>query len=128
MLKPILSFLHDEGHTVITYFDDALIQGDNFNLCAVSVNCTAEVLDKLGFTIHPVRSVFTLSKSIKFLGFTFNSEETSATLTDAKMEEFQKMCQEAVCLQEIQIQRLAELIGHLIAALPGVRFGTVLKG
>ena len=36
------------------------------------------------------------------------------------------MCEEAACLQEIQIQHLAELIRHLIAALPGEQFGTVL--
>ena len=35
------------------------------------------------------------------------------------------MCQEAACLQEIQIQHLAELIEHLIAHLPGVQFGIV---
>ena len=29
VLKPVLSFLLDEGHTVIMYFDDSLIQGDN---------------------------------------------------------------------------------------------------
>ena len=39
------------------------------------------------------------------------------------------MCQEAACLQEIQIQHSAELIGHLAAALQGVQFGTVfVKG
>ena len=29
VLKPVLSFLHDEGRTVIIYFDDSVIQGDN---------------------------------------------------------------------------------------------------
>ena len=84
VLKLILSFLCDEDHTVIMYFDVTLIQGDNFYLCAEAVNCTAEVADKLGFTIHPVKSVFTPSKSVKFLGFILNSEEMSVTLTDAR--------------------------------------------
>ena len=69
---------------MIMYFDVSLIQGDNFDLCGEAVNCTAEVLDKLGFTIHPVKSVFTPSKSIKFLGFILHSEEMSVTLTDAR--------------------------------------------
>ena len=34
VLKPVLFFLRHEGHTVIVYFNDSLIQGDNFDLCA----------------------------------------------------------------------------------------------
>ena len=69
--------------------------------------------------------MFTPSKSIEFLWFILNSEEMSVTFTDAKQETLQKMSQEAACLQEIQIQHLAELIGHLIAHLPGVQFRIV---
>ena len=101
-----------------------LIQGDNFYLCTEAVNRTAEVLHKLGFTIHPVKSVFTPSKLIRFLGFILNCEEMSVTLTDAKKGKLQKMCQEAACLKEIQIQHLAEHIRHLNAALSGVQFGS----
>ena len=66
------------------YFDDSLVQGDTFDLCAEAFNRVAEVLDKLGFTIRPDKSVFTPSKSIKFLGFILHSEEMSVTLTDAR--------------------------------------------
>ena len=67
-----------------------LIQGDQFDLCAEAVNRTAEVLDMLGFTIQPVRSVFTPSKSIEVLGFILNSEELSVILTDATKEKLGK--------------------------------------
>lgn len=58
------------------YFDDSLVQGDTFDLCAEAFNRVAEVLDKLGFTIRPDKSVFAPSKSIELLGFILNSEET----------------------------------------------------
>ena len=37
----------------------------------------------------------------------------------------QNICEEAPCLQEIQIRHLARLIGHLVVALSGVKFGNV---
>ena len=64
---------------MVIYFDNSVIQEDSFDLCAEAVNHTAEMLGKLGFTIYSVKSVFTPSKLIEFLGFNLNSEEISVT-------------------------------------------------
>jgi hypothetical protein len=125
LLKPVLSKLHEEGHTLLIYFDDTLIQGDSFEDCAKAVNRAATLLDKLGFTIHPKKSVFKPCKAIEFLGFILDSNSMTVRLTDAKIAKIINVCKEVRDNSEIQIQKLAELIGNLVAAVPGVEFGRV---
>ena len=100
---------------------------DPLMLCADTVNCTAEVLAKLGFTIHPVMSVLIPSTVLGQYRFCAVSLflKICLWLTDSKKKHLQNICEEAPCLQEIQIRHLARLIGHLVVALSGVKFGNV---
>ena len=41
--------------TLSLALDDSLIQGVKFELCIQAVNCTAETLDQLEFTTHPLK-------------------------------------------------------------------------
>lgn len=125
ILKPVLATLHEEGHAIIIYFDDSLIQGDTFQLCYHSVERAATLLDSLGFTIHQEKSVFLPTQHIEYLGFVLNSKTMTVSLTDAKKIKIRDLCMETIQLKCITIQRLAEVIGNLVGALPAVQFGMI---
>ena len=42
------------------------------------------LLQNLGFTIHPIKSLFVLSQEINFLGFTINTQRKTITITNEK--------------------------------------------
>ena len=71
LLKPVFSHLWSLVFTILIYIDNSLLQGDTFTECqeAVSLALTCEVLDIVGFMIHPVKSVFKPSQTIEFLQF-----------------------------------------------------------
>ena len=59
------------AHALLIYFDDTFLQGDSYEECVLAVLKTISLLDSLGFTIHPVKSVFHPTQSIEVLGVYF---------------------------------------------------------
>ena len=51
MLKPILASLHSRGQKSVCYLDDLLF-GNLYELCAINVQRTTELLVKAGFVIN----------------------------------------------------------------------------
>ena len=84
LLKPVFSTLRKLGHANVVYIDDSLLQGATVENCSLNVNDTACLLDSLGFTVHPEKSVFKPSQSITFLGFILNSLSMTIRLTEEK--------------------------------------------
>ena len=107
------------------YFDDSLIRGKTRELCEEAVARSAELFDSLGFTIHPRKSVFAPTQIIEFLGFVLDSRSMTVSLTYAKSAKLKQRCIDILQTDMVSIQFLAEFIGHLVAALPGVLFGTI---
>lgn len=120
ILKPVLAHLHQHGHSLVIYIDDSLIQGDTYTLCAEAVHSTAQMLDELGFTIHPAKSMFQPSQSIEFLGFNLDSVAMTVSLTPRKAEQLAESCSKLLNTHAVSIRHLAEVIGKLVAAQPGV--------
>ena len=73
LLKPIFSKLRQYGHHSVIYIDDTCLQGDTYKECMNNVNMTVNLLDKLGFTIHPEKSILSPTQKLSFLGFELNS-------------------------------------------------------
>ena len=107
------------------YFDDSLTQRDTWELCGEPVACSAELIDSLRFTIHPWKSIFAPTQSIEFLGFVLDSRSMTVSLTHTKSVKLKQLCIDILQTDMVSIQSLAEFIGHLVAALPGVLFGTI---
>ena len=107
------------------YFDDSLIQGDTQELCEEAVARSAELSDSLGFTIHPRKSVFAPTQTIEFLGFVLDSRSMTVSLTHTNSARMKQRCIDILQTDMASIQSLAELIGYLVAAVPGVLFGTI---
>ena len=120
ILKPILSHLRGLGFEIVMYIDDSLLLGDTEELCRLAVNRTCKLLDSLGFTIHPVKSVFKPTQTIEFLGFVLNSVTMTVTLSEYKMKKIIQACSDLLEYTKVSIQFLAEVIGQLVASQPGV--------
>ena len=58
-----------KGHILIIYIDDLLLVGHSYEKCVNTIIETLILLEKLGFVIHPVKSVFIPVQEITFLGF-----------------------------------------------------------
>ena len=66
--------------------DDSYLQGQTFSTCEDNVNATVDLLQFLGFTIHPEKTVLAPSQEIEFLGFVLNSVEMKIALVKNENE------------------------------------------
>ena len=89
---------------------------------------TCALLDSLGFTILPVKSIFIPIQSIEFLGFQLDSQKMLdlVSLTNAKATKIRTRCAELSGKQTCSIRHLAQVVGHLVAAHPGVWIAPVI--
>ena len=122
-LKPILTTLHKDGHIASGYLDDIYLQGKNYNDCLRNIINTLKLFIKLGFIIHPTKSIFVPSKEIKMLGFILNSTTMTVHLTPEKKESIKSYCIELLEKQIFTIREIAKVIGKLVASFPGVMYG-----
>ena len=74
ILKPPFSLLRKLGHQSVVYVDDAFLIGSTFIECAQNIDATIDLLQFLGFTIHPKKSILTPTNSLEFLGYIINTE------------------------------------------------------
>jgi len=85
LLKPIFSILRQQGHISVAYIDDSWLTAENFTLYVRNVIDTTTLLDKVGFIIHPEKSVLLPTQTITFLGFVLNSTLMKVTLTQKEL-------------------------------------------
>ena len=116
LLKPALSCLRCLGHTVLAFMDDTLLQGDIEQDCQSAVMATCQVLDSLGFTVHPVKYVLQPTQKIDFLGFWLGSINMIVSLTDRKVDKIRSVCAELLEMEVCSIRHMAKIIGYLVAA------------
>ena len=84
LLKPPFSVLKSHSCLSVIFVDDSYLQGHTFSTCEDNVNATVDLLQFLGFTIHPEKPVLVPAHVIEFLGFVLNSVEMKIKLTDCK--------------------------------------------
>jgi len=123
VMKPPLAYLRQKGCTISGYIDDFFIQGNDMQDCYSNLEETVRLFLRLGFYVHPEKSVFTPSQSLTFLGFNLNSVSMTVTLTQEKKEQLISLCTEALTGKIFPIRFVAKVIGKIVSALPGVEFG-----
>ena len=57
ILKVPFFHLRKRGHTNVAYIDNSLLISNSYSECSVNISETVSLLDSLGFTIHPAKSV-----------------------------------------------------------------------
>ena len=82
VFKSPFSILRSHGYLSVLFFDDSYLQGHIFSTSEDNVNTTVDVLQCLGFTIHPEKSILVPTQEIEFLGLVLNSVGMKIKLID----------------------------------------------
>lgn len=86
IMKPIITFMRENGILCVNYLDDFLILGHSKEECRNSVCFTTSLLESLGFIINYEKSCILPSVKQKFLGFIFDSIKMSIQITEDKKQ------------------------------------------
>ena len=111
------------GHLNSGYIDDSYLQGDTSAECHKDVTDTITLFTKLGFHIHPEKSVFIPSQKLTFLGFVLDSIAMTVMLTEEKVQRILSICASLLKTQMPTIRQVAEVIGILVSNFPGAQYG-----
>ena len=86
IMKQPFRYLRSLGHFSVIYVDDSFLLGETFSECHRNVYVTVKLLEMLGFTIHPGKSVLIPSQILVFLGFIISSLDKSVTVSQDKRD------------------------------------------
>ena len=120
IMKPPFSNLRKTGHENTAYLDDSWLMATNFGSCQNNAKDTVNLLDSLGFTIHPEKSCLHPTCILIYLGFILNSILIRVSLTPEKAETIREACFSLLNKDKCSIRELARVIGLCVAVEPGV--------
>ena len=123
ILKQPFGYLRSLGHQSVVYVDESFLQGHSFEACQENVSVTVHLLQKLGFTVHPDKSILIPTQIIVFLGFVINSLDMTISLTLEKIGKILHMVRHILVAEYITIRAVASCIGLLVSSFPAVQFG-----
>ena len=115
ILSPVFAKLREEGLEGFPYIDDSFVVADSFTDCQNSLKRLGEKLSKLGFVVHPEKSIFTPTRTLVFMGFLLDSKEFRVFLTQDKQEKLIRAASQVVSQTTLKIREVAGLIGLIIA-------------
>ena len=119
-MKPAYSHLREHGAVIVGYIDDSLLFFYDRKESTHEVNKVMQFFDKLGLTIHPEKSVIVPAHAIEYLGFTLNLVDMTVELTERKKDKIAALARSLLQRKMVTIHELAQFIGNLVAAAPGV--------
>lgn len=122
MVKPVFSSLRKIRCSNVSYIDDSLLKSSDRENCAVNVLETVKLVDSLGFTVHPDKSVLFPTQEITFVGFLINSVTMTVKLTPEKISDIIRECKRLLNLKSVLIRDVAKIIGKFVASEPGVKY------
>ena len=123
ILKPVAQILRSKGYLSVFYLDDLLLLGNTKIECKENVRHTINLLNSLGFILNEEKCNFEPSHICKFLGFNFDSQKLCISLPDEKRKAIQNLLIKFRNKSQCKIREWAQLIGVLIAACPGTKYG-----
>jgi len=100
-----------KGHLNVGYIDDSYLQGDTVSECNENTTDTIDLFTRLGFIIHPIKSVLQPTQILIFLGFVLNLVNMTVSLTPEKTKRINDKCFELLSEVNMTIHDLAEVIG-----------------
>ena len=69
VIKPVFAALRKIGHSNVANVDDSLLQSDSYEQCMPNIKDTMELVDAVGLTTHPEKSIIIPTQCIEFVGF-----------------------------------------------------------
>lgn len=124
-MKPVFGTLRKIGHENVAYIDDSLLQGDSYEQCMTNIKDTMKLMDSLGLTIHPEKSIIVPTQSIEFVGFLLNSVDMSVKLAPRKVVNLIEQASRILKAHQVSIRDFSKLIGTMVAAEPGVKYAAL---
>ena len=90
--------------------------------CPITKNVidTISLLDKVGFVIHPEKSVLLPTT---FLGFVLNSILMQVSLTPERAQKLKDACENLLATASPSIRDVAHVLGLMTSSFPGVMYG-----
>ena len=122
-LKPIFAEFHKKGFSGFGYIDDTFIVASSEQECYDAIEFLVNLFSKLGFRVHPEKSVLVPTKQLVFLGYVLDTEQMSVTPTQEKKEKISSMVTKAMSKDKHKIREIASLIGTLNDVCKGSEYG-----
>ena len=93
--------------------------GDSEVECVRNVKASLELFEKLGFVVHPEKSVLKPIQSITYLGFVLHSKTMTVTLTPERKEMIFHTASWFCEKDSSTVRELAQFIGMVVAGFSG---------
>ena len=93
VLKQIYAHLRSLGHLCLGHIDDSFLMGYKYTSCEENILETTNTFLKLGFVIHPAKSVLIPTRELEFLGFLLNSNSMTIHLRPRKAITVRQVCE-----------------------------------
>ncbi|XP_053593379.1 uncharacterized protein LOC103579263 [Microplitis demolitor] len=123
IMKPVVNMLRSRGLLSVVYLDDFLCIGNSYKSCKSNIQTTIKLMESLGFIINCNKSSTTPTRRFKYLGFVLDCEKYQVEITNEKRTQVKKMLDSIDLGSSYRIRIIAQLIGVLIACIPGVGYG-----
>ena len=82
----------------------------------------AELFEKLGFVVHPDKSLFISTQKITILRFAINSRKMSVKLTPQKEKNLKRLANQLFSVKNPSIKFLSKVIGTIASVFPAVKY------
>lgn len=112
-IKPIYSYLHSTCHISIGHIDDSFLVEYSQTAFQQNVNDAVVIFTKLGFVVHPEKSIPVPTQELEILGFVINSIYMTIRLLVSKVEHIKSPCESVVTSLVLTIWVLAHVMGLL---------------
>ena len=123
LLKPALAYLRKQGHTSVIFIDDSGLKSGEYDTCIANIIATLGLFDKLGFVVHPDKSVLIPTQRIVFLGFILDSLKMWVSLTPERAQKLVEACCKLLNNPRPTIREVAQVLGLMTSSFPGAMFG-----
>ena len=96
LMKVPVTLLRRLNIRLIIYLDDILIMGSSEEEILMARDTVIYLLQALGFVINWAKSVLEPAQEMEFLGIVINSKEMSMLLTEEKISQLTKLCEDTL--------------------------------
>lgn len=122
LLKPVVSFLREQGIKIIVYLDDFLILNVSRSKLAQQVDTVKNLLHSLGFVINLEKSRPIPTQVMEFLGLEIDSRAMSLSLPTSKRAAIIALCKKLKSGTGASLRDLATFLGNFAWAAVAVPF------
>ena len=96
VLRSVLVFLRGRGLRISAWFDDIIIMANSVSLLLEHLHFARLILRSLGFLINDAKSNLNPSKTLRHLGYNWDSRSLTLSVPDDKVAVLKELCQRAL--------------------------------